>query len=242
MSPSRSSGLQLDHVVPWGRSLDEYRKMFALTERELPYRLLDCGGGPSSFNVEWTEQGGNVLSCDPIYAFTAAEIEQRIQATYPVIIEGVRANRDRYVWTTIPTPEALGEIRLNAMQRFLQDFTTGQANQRYVTAALPNLPFGDRTFDLALCSHLLFTYGEQLGEAFHQEALQELGRVAREIRVFPLLTLAGDPSPFLDRILSQLSTLGYQWDICSVCYEFQTGGNQLLRLYAPEVNSRAQMP
>ena len=30
----------LDHVVPWGRSFDEYRRMFALTDDDLNTRIL----------------------------------------------------------------------------------------------------------------------------------------------------------------------------------------------------------
>ena len=34
----------LDQVVPWGRSFDEYRRMFALSDDELRLRILGCGG------------------------------------------------------------------------------------------------------------------------------------------------------------------------------------------------------
>jgi len=36
--------MQLQEVVPWGRSLDEYRGMFTLSEADLRGRLLGCGG------------------------------------------------------------------------------------------------------------------------------------------------------------------------------------------------------
>ena len=44
--------VRLDHIVPWGRSLDEYRLMFNLTESELGSTILGCGDGPASFNAE----------------------------------------------------------------------------------------------------------------------------------------------------------------------------------------------
>ena len=47
----------LDEVVPWGRSFDEYRRMFALTDRELGLKIVDCGSGPASFNAEATRRG-----------------------------------------------------------------------------------------------------------------------------------------------------------------------------------------
>ena len=41
----------LDQVVPWGRSFDEYRRMFALTDADLSRVILGCGDGPASFNA-----------------------------------------------------------------------------------------------------------------------------------------------------------------------------------------------
>ena len=44
----------------------------------------------------------------------------------------------------------------------------------------------DTAFDLALCSHLLFTYSKQLSASFHVEAVLEMCRVARESAFSPL--------------------------------------------------------
>ena len=59
----------LSSVVPWGRSFDEYVRMFALAESDLESRILGCGDGPASFNVEATRRGATVVSCDPLYQF-----------------------------------------------------------------------------------------------------------------------------------------------------------------------------
>ena len=67
-------GLKLENVIPWGRSLEEYVRMFNLTPEDLKLAILDCAGGPASFNAEMTGQGYNVISCDPVYHFTADEI------------------------------------------------------------------------------------------------------------------------------------------------------------------------
>ena len=66
--------MKLTEVIPWGRSFDEYRLMFGLSEPELAGRLLGCGDGPASFNAEATVRGHSVISCDPIYAIPAEEI------------------------------------------------------------------------------------------------------------------------------------------------------------------------
>lgn len=221
----------LKEVVPWGRSLEEYVQMFALTPDDFQLRILDCAGGPASFNAEMTKMGHNVVSCDPLYQFTAAEIARRIQATYPIIIKGVQETREQFVWNAITSPENLGEIRMAAMNRFIADFPLGVTASRYVTDALPTLSFASSAFDLALCSHFLFSYSN-LGADFHQAAVLELCRVAKEVRIFPLLVnFSNEISPWLEPAIAHLQNHGYTTEIVQVAYEFQKGGNQLLRIY-----------
>jgi hypothetical protein len=117
-----------------------------------------------------------------------------------------------------------------AMQEFLRDYPMGVQEGRYVDAELPSLPFHDGQFDLAVCSHLLFLYSSQLGETFHHAAVLELCRVARDVRVFPLLALGGAPSPFVDGTADVLRTAGYDVSIERVPYEFQRGGNEMMRI------------
>lgn len=57
----------LDHVVPWGRNLHEYRQMFQLDDTCRLKKIADFGGGPSSFNCEANRLGYSVTSFDPIY-------------------------------------------------------------------------------------------------------------------------------------------------------------------------------
>ena len=222
--------LTLDKVVPWGRSLAEYIRMFALSASDLRLQILDCAGGPASFNVEMTQQGDRVVSCDPIYQFAASEIAWRIEETYPQIIEGVKANRENYIWTTLASPEQMGEVRMAAMQMFLADFPLGLAEGRYAVAELPSLSFETGQFDLALCSHFLFLYSQQLSAEFHFLSIKELCRVAAEVRIFPLLDMSVETSPHLMPVMERLRGEGYQLEIQTVDYEFQRGGNQLLRV------------
>lgn len=223
--------IELKYAVPWGRSCAEYVQMFALTPQDLQRRILDCAGGPASFNAEMTQNGHHVVSCDPLYHFSATEIAQRIQETYLIVIEGVRETRDQFVWTSITSPEQLGEIRMTAMNRFLADLPSGVAAARYVTDALPSLSFDSDAFDLALCSHFLFCYSD-LGEDFHQASVLELCRVAKEVRIFPLLmNFSHQTSPWLNPVVNHLHNQGYITEIIQVSYEFQKGGNQLLRIY-----------
>ncbi|MEB3280907.1 MAG: SAM-dependent methyltransferase [Lyngbya sp.] len=224
-------GFQLSNVIPWGRSFEDYLEMFALTPEELELSILDCAGGPASFNVEMKRLGYRVISCDPVYQFSTTEINQRIQETYSTVIEQLHQNQENYVWENITSPEHLGELRRLAMQRFLEDFPLGKAEERYVTAELPKLPFNSQQFDLALCSHLLFSYSQHFSEDFHIESVLELCRVAGEVRIFPLLDLNANLSPFLTPVISNLQQQGWTVEIEPVSYEFQKGGNQMLRIF-----------
>jgi hypothetical protein len=180
--------IRLNEVIPWGRSFEEYRRMFALSDADLAGRILGCGDGPASFNAEATGLGHAVVSCDPIYACSPAEIERRVEDCYADLIAQVRHHPDGFVWDQFHDPDHLGQCRLAALRRFLADFEAGKAEGRYVTAALPRLTFEDGQFDLALVSHLLFLYSERLDFEFHRAAVEELLRVAGEVRIFPLLT------------------------------------------------------
>jgi hypothetical protein len=220
----------LDDVVPWGRSFGEYQRMFALSDGDLRRRIVGCADGPASFNAEATERGAQVVSCDPVYRWAAHEIRTRIEATAPGILDETRLNAHEFVWDMIPSVDALGDIRMSAMRTFLEDFAATGAGRRYVAAALPVLPFTNGSFDLALCSHFLFLYSAHLTSEFHCAAVREMCRVAREVRIFPLLALGGARSPHVDLVQDDLRDGGFSVSVEDVPYEFQRGGNQMMRV------------
>jgi hypothetical protein len=221
---------QLEKVIPWGRSFDEYIAMFDLTPADLKLKIIDCAAGPASFNSEMNRRGNSIISCDPIYQFTAAEINQRIEETYQTVIERVGENREDYIWQNIKSPEHLGEVRMRAMQQFLADFSLGVKEERYLTAELPKLPFNNGQFDVALCSHFLFAYSDHFSAEFHRESILELCRIAKEVRIFPLLKLSGEMSPWLLGAMEECEGRGYEVEIKRVGYEFQKGGDRMLRI------------
>ena len=100
--------------------------------------------------------------------------------------------------------------------------------------SLPDLPFGDRQFDLVLSSHFLFTYADRLDQDFHYDALIELHRICRrEVRVFPLLDQSGRSLSDMTRtLLARLVRQGIAAKVTQVPYEFQRGGNEMLVLSA----------
>ena len=225
-------GFTLDKVVPWGRAFDEYLAMFSLGKSDLEKTMLGCGDGPASFNAIAARRGLRVVSCDPLYALSAGVIRDRIRQTVPVMTEQTRKNHEEFVWNYFRSIDELVKARINAMEIFLDDFPDGLSTGRYIDASLPDLPFPDNRFDIALCSHFLFLYSEQKGMGFHVDSIVEMCRVASEVRIFPLLELGSVRSRHLESVTDELRNLGFSANIVPVDYEFQLGGNEMLQVHA----------
>jgi hypothetical protein len=204
--------------------------MFSLTDADCGKRILGCADGPASFNAEAAARGMTVVSADPLYRFTADEIQTRIEATVPVISAELRANQHEFVWEHFASADAVIGTRIRAMRAFIADYEIGSTEERYVDAALPELPFGDRAFDLALCSHFLFLYSGRHDCDFHVRSILELCRMASEARVYPLLELGSVRSRHVEAVIERLSSYGLVARIEPVDYEFQRRGNEMLRI------------
>ena len=218
---------KLNSVVPWGRNLEEYRRMFALSTSDMEKRIISFGDGPASFNSEMTRLGKRVVSVDPVYQFSRDDITLRIAETREKVMEQVMENTDHFVWKFIRNANELERTRLAAMQTFLDDFEEGRQQGRYIQHALPErTSFADQTFELAISSHFLLLYSA-LGLGFHLQSIDEMLRVSPEVRIFPILNLQAQPSEVLDDIIKHYQT-DYAVSTEQVEYEFQKNGNQML--------------
>lgn len=223
--------MELKTIIPMGRSFADYRDMFCLDEDGLTkMRILGCGDGPASFNMEATRLGASVHSVDPLYAFSALEIKARIDETFEDNFRQIVADKGKFVFTRYPDIEAHKQARKDAMDAFLSDYEGGRIQGRYREASLPSLPFPDDAFDLALVSHLLFLYSAHLTLEFHIASIRELMRLARETRIFPLVDLNAKPSPYVEAVKDTLRGDGYVCDEIEVDYEVQKGATRMLRI------------
>ena len=216
--------------------------MFALSDDDLGRRILGCGDGPASFNAEGTDEGYRIVSCDPIYQFGEQEIRRRIHEVYPQIVSSLEQEAENYIWDSMGSVPQLADLRMKAMSRFLSDFDRGRQQGRYVTASLPSLPFADGEFDLALCSHFLFLYSSHVSGDMHLAAMREMCRVASEVRVFPLVSLDGEPSHHLDLVTNTLSADGLEVSTERVDYRFQKGAETMLVVRQQQTKSSALNP
>ncbi len=222
--------MKLNEIIPWGRTLEEYQLMFNLSLADLDLKILGCGDGPASFNAEMTALEHSVISVDPIYQWSGEQIKQRVQNTYESVVSQVRQNSQEYVWKRFQNADELGQSRWAAMERFLLDYEAGLSEGRYRYQSLPNLEFDDHQFELGLCSHLLFSYSEHLSLDFHLDSITELLRVCEAVRIFPLITLKGELSPYLETVIAALSHASFDVQVESVGYEFRKGANQMLKI------------
>ena len=222
--------MQLEQVVPFGRSLDEYVKMFNLTDSDLRKSILSVADGPASFNAEGTRLGYRIKSIDPLYIFTSDQIRSRFYEVVDNIIEQVERTPNDWVWTYHNSPNGLRKNREKATKIFCEDYQRGKDESRYEVGELPRLKYQNHEYELGLSSHFLFLYSDHFDENFHFNSICEMLRICQEVRIFPLLTLMLQPSPHLKVIVEKLERKGYKCEIHRVSYELQRGGNEMLKI------------
>ncbi|MGV9613168.1 hypothetical protein [Nocardia xishanensis] len=212
------------------RSLTEYRAIFELTDADLRGRILDCPGGAASFVAEAAELGAHVLAADPVYANPPAELRELARTETERGSAYAGSHHERYRWDFYGDPDRLQAIRLTAATRFGDDLLANPGH--YIAAQLPVLPFPDNTFDLALSSHLLFTYADRLDADFHLAALLELARVTTgETRLYPLVDHSGQPQDdLIARLRKEVHDKGIPTELRPTHYEFHRGATEMLVL------------
>ncbi|HWC80288.1 MAG TPA: methyltransferase domain-containing protein [Pseudonocardiaceae bacterium] len=218
------------------RSAQEYRAMFDLTEAECVGRaVLDCCAGGASFVAEC-----GAVAVDPAYAEGAVALAEQVRAGLRDGGRMIDDHSESFDWSWYGRPERRAELRTAAALRFLHDLRLRPG--RYVAGALPELPFADRSFDLVLCSHLLFSWSNVLDEKWHLAALRELVRVTRgQVRVFPLVVQGtGAAVPFLGTLRAALAADGLRTRLALVPYRFQRGAGEMLVVEREQVVANAE--
>lgn len=211
------------------RSYAEYQAFFLLTSTDLLGRILDCSAGASGFAAVVNAEGGRVTAVDPAYEQRADVLLAAASASAARGAAIVVDNEDRFVWTWYGSRQRRDELRREGLAAFTADLQVHP--ETYMSGALPKLPFPDDVFDLALCSHLLFTWSDVFDEEWHYLALLELLRVARQVRIFPLVVQGtGLGVPFLPHVLDRLRAQGHLAEVVTVPYEFQRGADEMLVL------------
>lgn len=219
-------------LVLWGHHLDEYREMFALTDADLNTRLLEYGCGPSAVNAELTAIHKQIDSCDPLFVLDKATLSTKVSLVFDDMLLGIRTVQDKFDLSRYGSLSALVDYRRQGLAEFFADYEIGKAQKRYLPITSNTLPFKDFTYDLALSAHYLFADLYEQDIAFHLQAIRELARVAKEVRIFPLIDRHGQTSDFLGPVMLGLQQDHYGMEVREVSYHLQPKGNAMLRVWA----------
>lgn len=224
--------LDVPSIAFFGRTLAEYAQFFALDLDALDgLSVLDVAAGPSSFTAEACRRGADAVAVDPLYGCTPQALATHVQIDYRRMLEQMRAKPELLRFRSFKSIDEAEVSRRTAAERFLADYEQHFVHNRYIGAALPQLPFLDGAFDLVLCAHLLFVYAKKFGFDFHLEACRELVRVcSNEVRIHPVVGLGGKTYSELDRLRSALDAEGIASEVVPVDYEFFRGSDSMLVL------------
>ena len=226
--PGPSTYRGLGDIIVTARPFDEYVAMFDLTDADLRAGpVLDCPAGASGFAHGARARGADVTAVDPVYAQPHADLVARARRDTAYGNEYVRMHPGTYAWGFFRDLDDHLARRMGAVEAF--DADRRAHPDRYVTGALPSLPFAAGAFDLVVSSHLLFVYPDHFDYPAHLAGVRELARVASgEVRMFPLVDTTTAPWPHVDRLRRDLEGVGLASDVRRVPYEFIRGGTQML--------------
>ena len=212
------------------RPLADYRDIFLLDDVDLLHgTVLDCASGASPFGAQVRALGGKATSVDPVYEAAPDELEGIVYGDLAQVARWTREHPEGFDWTVLGTPAMFERYFRLAAELFLHDYQ--QDRSPYIAAYLPALPFPDDHFDLALCSHYLFSSADHLTFEENLAALRELGRVtAGEVRVYPLVGLEGHRYPRLEEIRAVLRDEGVGTEIRPSRFRFVKGAEEMLVL------------
>jgi hypothetical protein len=218
-------------VTVTARSLGDYRNMFALEDADLMAGpVLDCPAGASSFGAEARACGARVVSVDPVYALSKDEIVGHVQANLgaaPRIFDNSDLPID---WGYLGSPRAYVRKSDAALRQFVADRV--RHPRSYVCAALPQLPFADRSFRLTLSSHLLFIYRAAFSFRGHLASVLEMVRVSTsEVRIHPVVDATGAPYPRLTELRDALNDHAVATQIRPVTKTWIVGAAEMLVCY-----------
>ncbi|NKY24951.1 class I SAM-dependent methyltransferase [Nocardia gamkensis] len=176
--------------------------------------ILDCPGGASNFGLTVRADGGRCISVDPLYEIPPKDFEKLFDAEFPKLRAWASAQPNRFRFLQHDSASPWRHWRHGAEQ-FLADYERSASDERgdYVAASLPELPFEDGEFSLALSGFLPFSYTNRFDLDFHIAAVAELLRVCRgEVRLHPLNEITGQEYEHLEKLIAHLRETSLPFD------------------------------
>ena len=214
-------------------NLEDSCQIFGLSDTDLELKILEYPGGIGNFNAQMHRQNRRVVSGDDFYCCDIAEVKRQARHYLALNLDFLQKNQRRLSLSLEVTLKSIVSSWQEACNDFVLDFECGWKQGRYCQLQMPTLPFSDHAFDLALCSDLVFQ--RQLGsEVKVKQVVMELARVAKEVRIFPLLDETGEVSERLGPVMLYLQQQHFGIEIKEVPYRVLSGSNAMLRVWAVE--------
>lgn len=218
----------------WGQHLDEYIDMFALSNTDLDKRFLEYNSGASAFNTELTKRSLSCVSCDPWFDLHKQSLAKKIKLNFNERLKQLQDNSKNIDLTRYGSFENLIRYRQEGIDLFLEDYELGIKDGRYLAINGLELPFENFAFDFVLAANNFFSDLDFQTVEYHLTLIKELARVAKDVRIFPLVDTNGEPSSLLGPILLGLNQDNYGVEVRDVAYHLQIRGNAMLRVWAKQ--------
>lgn len=227
----------IDQVVDlaWIYDMKDYIQMFDLASADLEKKIFDFPAGISSFNAEMNARHKEVVSVDRSYDMSLNDMQHYANAVLEKNIKMLTMQSDRLNTDSNESLEDIFNLWAQRKNNFINDYSQGVADGRYLTPELPRFPYHNDEFRLALCSDLLFNSKLELQTASlitAEDMILEICRIAEEVRIFPLMTETGQLSEDLGPIMLLLQEHDYGLEVKEVPYHQQQGGNAMLRIWS----------
>ncbi len=217
--------------VLWGHHLKDYREMFDLQDDDLKRNILEFGCGATSFNAEMTKLGHHVTSCDPLFSQPKEELKQEVFEIFDSTVSELELMRQQFQLKSDDEIQRLVASRKQGIETFFADFDQGIKEKRYISCDKgKTLPFKQYEFGLGLINHYLFVNYADHGVDEHVSLIEDMVRVAGEVRVFPLLDKSGKISKLLGPVMLSLQKKQLGVEIRQVNSNLKRAGNAMLRV------------
>lgn len=221
-------------LVLWGHDLDEYEEMFALSKKDLSLSILEYGCGLSAINQQLNGSAKKIVSIDPLFSKEKEDLFLESSIIFNDMIEIVKHDINKFNFEKYPDLDGFIAKRKLGIKKFFEDYDLGKKEGRYLKNDHFPIDFNDFTFDYALCSHYFFAGESKSDLKNYFEIIKELTRVAKEVRIFPLIDRFGQPAHLLGPLLLVLQNNNYGVEVKEVAYHLQPEGNAMLRIFAKE--------
>lgn len=218
----------------WGYTIDEYRAWFDLTDDAINSAILEYGCGLSAVNAQQTKQKHKIVSCDPLFVLDKNELQSKAQLIFAQRAQEIKKEQEHFDFSRCGGYDSFVAERQKGMDAFFADYEAGVAEQRYLGLNDYHLPFADFTFDLALSAYYLSTNPEHQTLDDPLNLLRELARVAKEVRIIPLMDKTGTTLEWLGPVLLGLQQENYGVEVREVDMPLHQKGNAMLRVWAQQ--------